>query len=1739
MASPSPQSSPMPPPQAPSPMGPPTQSPAPPQSPHSPFNQQHVNGPPPSHSTGSGQAPMPNHMQSPGPPHTIASNVNGPPGVSQHPNMPPGSHQIPSHMVGAHMSGPPGHPIGAGGTHPGPNGHSNMPGPPQHPNMPGQGPPHGYIPHQLSHMPPNQAPMGMGGGPPPQGSGPQGPPGPAGMPLQLGGPPSHGAHPQGIPPMPTHHNMMPGGYGHAAPSPGGSSTPPSGASSGAPPSVAPQQPPTAQTPPHGSAPPQTSSTNGAPSSSPMQGSLPASGPDNLNALQRAIDSMEEKGMQEDPRYSQLLAIRARNSPNFSNAQLNQLKAQIAAYRNLARNQPITQQIAMMASGKRTGDSPPECPTPPAQPPSPYGGNAGGSQSSGPGQGAGAGPGGKAAAGEPSRGGGGAPPTPLPMTGQMAPPTQPTPPLVNPPVVGGPPPVRGAAPVRPGAPGAPVGPGAPIIPGAPGVPGAPGIPGTPGAPTVPGAPGAPGALVAPGAPGAPAPGAKQNRVTSIPKPVGIDPLQVLNERENRIAARIAHRIEVLSNLPANIPDDLRLQAQIELRALRVLNFQKQLRAEILGQVRRDTTLETAVNIKAYKRTKRQGLREARATEKLEKQQKLEAERKRRQKHQEFLQTVLQHAKDFKEYHRNNVAKLSRINKGIMNYHANAEREQKKEQERIEKERMRRLMAEDEEGYRKLIDQKKDKRLAFLLSQTDEYIASLTEMVKQHKQEQRKKQQEEERRKRKSRKKKVLEGGEIDAMDDSSQTSDSRVSVMDPKTGEVLKGEEAPLLSQLKEWMESHPGWEVLSDSDDSGDDSQDDGEHRRRRDKHKDERSDKEKSEEEKAREMIKKAKVEDDEYKTEEQTYYSIAHTVHESVTEQASILVNGKLKEYQIKGLEWLVSLFNNNLNGILADEMGLGKTIQTIALVTYLMEKKKVNGPFLIIVPLSTLSNWVLEFEKWAPTVQVVSYKGSPQSRRLVQTQMRSAKFNVLLTTYEYVIKDKGVLAKLQWKYMIIDEGHRMKNHHCKLTQVLNTHYVAPHRLLLTGTPLQNKLPELWALLNFLLPSIFKSCSTFEQWFNAPFATTGEKNKLPELFDCSTFEQWFNAPFATTGEKVELNEEETILIIRRLHKVLRPFLLRRLKKEVESQLPDKVEYIIKCDMSGLQRVLYKHMQSKGVLLTDGSEKGNKGKGGAKALMNTIVQLRKLCNHPFMFPHIEEKFCDHKGTGGGVVSGPDLYRVSGKFELLDRILPKLKQTGHRVLVFCQMTQCMTIIEDYLSWRAFQYLRLDGMTKAEDRGELLKKFNDANSEYFIFLLSTRAGGLGLNLQSADTVIIFDSDWNPHQDLQAQDRAHRIGQRNEVRVLRLMTVNSVEERILAAARYKLNMDEKVIQAGMFDQKSTGSERQQFLQSILHQDGDDEEEENEVPDDDLINEMIARSEEELEIFKQIDLERKKTETQSRLIEESELPDWLVKVDDEVVSNKGQGWNYQDEDEMLGRGTRQRKEVDYTDSLTEKEWLKAIDDEFDDEDDDDDDDEVLDKKRKKGRKRRRQEDSDEEEVPSSSKKKSKTEINQLKKRLKNLMKKVIDHTDDNGRVLSEPFMKLPSRRELPDYYEVIKKPLDIKKIMNRIEDGKYNDITDLERDFFTLCANAQTYNEEASLIYEDSVRLRNVFIELRRRYDSGNNSDDSDDNDKDEDDSDGESNRSVKMKIKLGKGKSKATPRKRKPRKYISDDEDYEED
>ncbi|XP_041956034.1 probable global transcription activator SNF2L2 isoform X1 [Alosa sapidissima] len=1248
--------------------------------------------------------------------------------------------------------------------------------------------------------------------------------------------------------------------------------------------------------------------------------------------------------------------------------------------------------------------------------------------------------------------------------------------------------------------------------------------------------------------------KQNRITPIQKPQGLDPVEILQEREYRLQARIAHRIQELENLPGSLPPDLRTKATVELKALRLLNFQRQLRQDVVACMRRDTTLETALNSKAYKRSKRQTLREARMTEKLEKQQKIELERKRRQKHQEYLNSILQHAKDFKEYHRSISGKIQKLSKAVATWHTNTEREQKKETERIEKERMRRLMAEDEEGYRKLIDQKKDKRLAYLLQQTDEYVANLTSLVYEHKAAQAAK---EKKKKKKKKKLQKLEGdadglGAIgpdgEPMDESSQMSELPVKVIQTETGKVLQGTDAPKSSQLEAWLEMNPGYEVAprSDSEESGSEFEEEDEDEATSHPDTEEKKSTDSDTEKAAQHIIESAKQDvDDEYSAEAgsestHSYYGVAHAVIERVEKQSTLLVNGSLKHYQVQGLEWMVSLYNNNLNGILADEMGLGKTIQTIALITYLMEHKRLNGPYLIIVPLSTLSNWVYELDKWAPSIVKIAYKGTPGMRRSLVPQLRSGKFNVLITTYEYIIKDKHILAKIRWKYMIVDEGHRMKNHHCKLTQVLNTHYVAPRRLLLTGTPLQNKLPELWALLNFLLPTIFKSCSTFEQWFNAPFAMT--------------------------GERVDLNEEETILIIRRLHKVLRPFLLRRLKKEVESQLPEKVEYVIKCDMSAIQKVLYRHMQGKGILLTDGSEKDKKGKGGAKTLMNTIMQLKKICNHPYMFQHIEESFAEHLGFANGIISGPELYRASGKFELLDRILPKLQATNHRVLLFCQMTTLMTIMEDYFGYRNFKYLRLDGTTKSEDRAALLKKFNEPGSQYFIFLLSTRAGGLGLNLQAADTVVIFDSDWNPHQDLQAQDRAHRIGQQNEVRVLRLCTVNSVEEKILAAAKYKLNVDQKVIQAGMFDQKSSSHERRAFLQAILEHEEQNESsstvaspsqlqnsgaftetlEEDEVPDDETLNQMIARIEDEFELFMRMDLDRRREDARNpkrkpRLMEEDELPNWILKDDAEVERLTCE----EEEEKMFGRGSRSRRDVDYSDALTEKQWLRAIED--------GNLEEMEEEIRLKKRKRRRHSDKEgrRESGEKAKKKRGRPPAEKLSpnppkltKQMSAIVDTVINYRDSSGRQLSEVFVQLPSRKELPEYYELIRKPVDFKKIKERVRSHKYRSVSDLEKDVMLLCHNAQTFNLEGSQIYEDSIVLQSVFKSARQKIAKEEESeDDSDDDEEEEEESETES-KSVRVKIKLSKreershdkGKKRQSRNKAKP---VVSDEDSDDD
>jgi ATP-dependent helicase STH1/SNF2 len=627
--------------------------------------------------------------------------------------------------------------------------------------------------------------------------------------------------------------------------------------------------------------------------------------------------------------------------------------------------------------------------------------------------------------------------------------------------------------------------------------------------------------------------------------------------------------------------------------------------------------------------------------------------------------------------------------------------------------------------------------------------------------------------------------------------------------------------------------------------------------------------------------------------YYDLTQSNKETIKEQPSLLEGGTLKTYQMAGLEWMVSLYNNHLNGILADEMGLGKTIQTISLFCYLMESKHNFGPFLIVVPLSTLPNWSLEFDKWAPSIKKIVYKGAPQARKQLSSQLKNTKWNVCLTTYEYILKDKYTLNKFNWQYIIIDEGHRMKNNKSKFAQTLGTEYNSQNRILLTGTPLQNNLTELWSLLNFLLPKVFNSADEFEKWFSLAVTNIASE------------------------KEAQLTEEEQLLIINRLHQVLRPFLLRRVKKEVEAEIPNKVEYVIKVELSPWQKIVYEQIKDRGVLTRDAN-----GKIASKALMNLMVQLRKICDHPYLF--LDPDYYIHN-------IDDNIFRTSGKFELLDRMLSKLLVAKHRILIFCQMTHVMDLLQIYFNYRGYIHLRLDGSTKADERGDRVAMFNKPGSEYDIFLLSTRAGGLGLNLQTADTVILFDSDWNPQMDLQAQDRAHRIGAKHEVRVLRFVTNTWIEEEILAKAGSKQDLDEVIIQAGMYNDRSTDVERREKLEDLLKKRATDSDSDDEIPDDEQLNELLARHEDEFKFYEQLDQERYEREKHIypnfrhpqkgegkfhnyRLITLDEVPGW---VKEEI--------KVQEDEKEYGRGNRARKEVNYKhDMISDEQWIRAMENE-----------------------------------------------------------------------------------------------------------------------------------------------------------------------------------------------------------------------
>ncbi|XP_053743673.1 chromatin-remodeling ATPase INO80 isoform X2 [Synchiropus splendidus] len=753
--------------------------------------------------------------------------------------------------------------------------------------------------------------------------------------------------------------------------------------------------------------------------------------------------------------------------------------------------------------------------------------------------------------------------------------------------------------------------------------------------------------------------------------------------------------------------------------------------------------------------------------------------------------------------------------------------------------------------------------------------------------------------------------------------------------------------------------------------------------------------------------------------------------------IFNGKLKGYQLKGMNWLANLYEQGINGILADEMGLGKTVQSIALLAHLAERDNIWGPFLIISPASTLNNWHQEFTRFVPKFKVLPYWGNPHDRKVIRKfwsqktlYTQNAPFHVVITSYQLVVQDVKYFQRVKWQYMVLDEAQALKSSTSVRWKIL-LQFQCRNRLLLTGTPIQNTMAELWALLHFIMPTLFDSHEEFNEWFSKDIESHAEN-------------------------KSAIDENQ----LSRLHMILKPFMLRRIKKDVENELSDKIEILTYCQLTTRQRLLYQALRNKisiEDLLQSSMGTAQQAHNTTSSLMNLVMQFRKVCNHPDLFErqdtrspfymtlkpyalskflyrngllhshnqakkkllqvllspfsphHIQqslfhrkeedkgscfsflrfidvsptemsnlmlqgnlvrwlalylslksayrlhcrrlfeegdqleemgqqgasqpltkcltstdlivwldrptafpnihtgpvlqdlvftalrpgmvghrdvlihsrrsatsvlrpcqptlppkfllsvtprvianpiEQYCDDRSAeyewqvtrnGGGTVfkqtflfGSPDLasdwlsranafrppspggvmalyprhgwsyIRIpdkesliteSGKLHTLDILLSRLKAQGHRVLIYSQMTRMIDLLEEYMVYRKHTYMRLDGSSKISERRDMVADFQ-SRTDIFVFLLSTRAGGLGINLTAADTVIFYDSDWNPTVDQQAMDRAHRLGQTKQVTVYRLICQGSIEERILQRAKEKSEIQRVVISGGNF-------------------------------------------------------------------------------------------------------------------------------------------------------------------------------------------------------------------------------------------------------------------------------------------------------------------------------------------------------
>lgn len=506
--------------------------------------------------------------------------------------------------------------------------------------------------------------------------------------------------------------------------------------------------------------------------------------------------------------------------------------------------------------------------------------------------------------------------------------------------------------------------------------------------------------------------------------------------------------------------------------------------------------------------------------------------------------------------------------------------------------------------------------------------------------------------------------------------------------------------------------------------------------------------------------------KTYDRSQLSTIRKPFTPITETISNDLGNTLRRYQIDGLNWLRFCWYEDRNSILADEMGLGKTVQIVSALNDIATTYQITGPFMIIAPLSTLPHWRNEIEKWTK-LNVIVYHGPPAAREMIEKYEFPAYdeqgelipsevcFDILITNYETFATDFEKLKEIEWRYLVLDEGHRLKNHAGKCYQLLMG-LTFEHCTLLTGTPIQNNVEELWSLLHLLHPTLFDDLNTFLERYNS------------------------------------IKSVETL---QELQGVIQPFILRRKKGDVETSLAAKEETIVEVELTRIQKTYYRALlhENASVLLTQITG------GSLPSLQNLMMQLRKVCNHPLLIKGAPEQIKLQITEKMGEDADEDdillrsLIDSSGKMILIDKLLPKLRNDGHKVLIFSQMVKVLDIIEDYLVRKDYTYERIDGSVPESEREESIERFGQDN-DIFVFLLCTRAGGVGINLTAADTVIIYDSDWNPQNDVQAQSRCHRIGQKSKVKVYRLVTRGTYELKMLDRASKKLGLDHALLDGG---------------------------------------------------------------------------------------------------------------------------------------------------------------------------------------------------------------------------------------------------------------------------------------------------------------------------------------------------------